>query len=109
MLVDNPPQHPRGDFALHGTQVQADGDSPSDPRLTFSGIGLYRPSLFDGWQTVIGAAPGADATPPRFRLAPLLLAAMTRGAVSGEHHRGAWTDVGTPERLAQLNRTLAQQ
>ena len=73
-----------------------------------AGIGLYRRSLFDGWQSVIGAAPGADENPPRFKLAPLLLAAMARNAVSGEHHRGTWTDVGTPERLAQLNAMLAR-
>jgi MurNAc alpha-1-phosphate uridylyltransferase len=105
VLVDNPPQHPGGDFALQGTRVQA--DLPTHQRLTFAGIGLYRSSLFNGWQSVIGQAPGADAHPPRFRLAPLLLAAMARDAVSGEHHRGAWTDVGTPERLAQLNQMLA--
>jgi MurNAc alpha-1-phosphate uridylyltransferase len=105
VMVDNPPQHPGGDFALQGTRVQA--DLPTHQRLTFSGIGLYRSSLFNGWQSVIGTAPGADAHPPRFRLAPLLLAAMARNAVSGEHHRGAWTDVGTPGRLAQLNQMLA--
>lgn len=103
VLVDNPPQHPRGDFVLHNDQsVVSDGDS----KLTFSGIGVYRPSLFDDWREVIGDAPGADETPPRFKLAPLLRAAMVRGAVTGEHHRGKWTDVGTPERLAELDRKL---
>jgi MurNAc alpha-1-phosphate uridylyltransferase len=75
-------------------------------KLTFSGIGVYRPSLFDEWRAVIGNAPGADETPPRFKLAPLLRAAMARGAVTGEHHRGKWTDVGTPERLAELDASL---
>ena len=102
VLVDNPPQHPRGDFALERGRVEPDGPT----RLTFSGIGIYRPALFDGWREVIGAATGAEATPPRFKLAPLLRAAMARGAVGGEHHRGAWTDVGTPERLAQLDAVL---
>jgi len=102
VLVDNPPQHPRGDFALERGRVEPDGPT----RLTFSGIGIYRPGLFDGWREVIGAAAGAEATPPRFKLAPLLRAAMARGAVGGEHHRGAWTDVGTPERLAQLDAVL---
>jgi len=105
VLVGNPPQHPRGDFAL-----QEDGDvaSDGDAKLTFSGIGVYRPSLFDDWRAIIGDAPGADETPPRFKLAPLLRAAMAREAVTGEHHRGKWTDVGTPERLAKLDAALKQ-
>jgi len=102
VLVDNPPQHPRGDFVLHGERVASDGDA----RLTFSGIGVYKPSLLDRWQSIIGSAPGADATPPRFKLAPLLRDAMHRNRVSGEHHAGRWTDVGTPERLAQLDDEL---
>jgi MurNAc alpha-1-phosphate uridylyltransferase len=103
VLVDNPVQHPNGDFALRGRQV----DAEATPRLTFSGIGVYHPTLFDRWQDIIGEAPGADANPPRFKLAPLLRAAMARNAVSGEHHRGAWTDVGTPGRLALLDSALA--
>ena len=102
VLVDNPPQHPHGDFALDGDRVESDGPA----RLTFAGIGVYRRDLFDDWRTIIGDAPGADATPPRFKLAPLLRAAMAQGKVSGEHHRGAWTDVGTPARLAGLNSGL---
>jgi MurNAc alpha-1-phosphate uridylyltransferase len=103
VLVDNPPQHRGGDFALRDDRVESEGE----PRLTFSGIGVYRPQLLDEWRAVIGQAPGADATPPRFKLAPLLRAAMARGSVGGEHHRGAWTDVGTPERLALLDQSLA--
>jgi MurNAc alpha-1-phosphate uridylyltransferase len=103
VLVDNPPQHPRGDFVLaEDGRLQADGGE----RLTFSGIGLYRPSLLDGWPDVIGAAPGAETTPPRFKLAPLLLAAIAGSHVTGEHHRGRWTDVGTPERLKDLDARL---
>jgi len=103
VLVDNPPQHPAGDFALHD-----DGrvDDAERGRLTFSGIGLYRPSLFDGWRDIIGDAPGADETPPRFRTPPLLRAAMARGEVDGTHHAGRWTDVGTPQRLADLDASL---
>jgi MurNAc alpha-1-phosphate uridylyltransferase len=103
VLVNNPPQHPRGDFSLAGDgRVLADGDS----RLTFAGIGVYRPSLLDDWKSVIGNTLGADQIPPRFKLAPLLSAAMDRGLISGEHHRGSWTDVGTPERLAALDASL---
>ncbi|KGM56921.1 mannose-1-phosphate guanylyltransferase [Lysobacter arseniciresistens ZS79] len=102
VLVDNPAHHPAGDFALDGDLVRADGDA----RLTFAGIGVYRASLLDGWREVIGPADGADREPPRFRLAPLLRAAMARGRVSGEHHRGQWTDVGTPQRLEELDARL---
>lgn len=100
VLVDNPGHNPDGDFSLQG-----DGtiDSHGDDALTFSGIGVYRPSLFDDWRTIIGNASGAERTPPRFGLTPLLRAAMERGAVAGEHHRGQWTDVGTPQRLQQLD------
>jgi len=90
VLVDNPPQHPAGDFALDGDRVNADGAR----WLTFSGIGVYRPELF------AGCAPGA------FPLAPLLRQAMGAGKVSGEHYDGRWLDVGTPERLAALDKML---
>ena len=103
VLVDNPPQHRLGDFALHEGHVAADGAK----QLTFAGIGVYHPALFDNWREVIGARAGADANPPRFPLAPLLRSAMARAAVTGEYHCGRWTDVGTPERLAQLNLELA--
>jgi len=103
VLVDNPPQHPNGDFVLDDGRVRSDGAA----RLTFAGIGIYRPALFDDWRTIVGGAPGTDGNPPRFKLPPLLLAAMARDKVSGEHHRGRWTDVGTPERLAQLDHELS--
>lgn len=103
VLVDNPVHHPAGDFALDDDgRVASNGDS----RLTFAGIGVYRPQLFDDWQSTIGDAPGAVATPPRFKLAPLLRRAMDRGRAAGEHHRGRWTDVGTPQRLAKLDASL---
>lgn len=102
VLVDNPLQHPRGDFALQDSRVTSDGE----PRLTFAGIGVYRPHVFDGWRELLGSNIDIDGKPPRFPLPPLLRAAMTRNAVSGEHHRGRWTDVGTPERLARLDSEL---
>ena len=103
VLVDNPEHHPQGDFVLAGDhRVHADGA----PRLTFAGIGVYRPEMLDDWRTVVGNAPGADAQPPRFKLAPLLRAAMTRNAVTGVHHRGHWTDVGTVARLQALDAQL---
>jgi N-acetyl-alpha-D-muramate 1-phosphate uridylyltransferase len=104
VLVDNPPHNPAGDFTLDASGQVGSG---TDDRLTFAGIGLYRPCLFAGWQDAVGAAPGADATPPRFKLAPLLRAAILRGTVTGSRHAGRWTDVGTPARLAALDAELA--
>ncbi len=90
VLVDNPPHHPRGDFHLSGDRVESEGE----PRLTFSGIGLYHRDLFKG------CSDGA------FPLAPLLRKAMATGEVSGEHYRGHWVDVGTPQRLGELDEWL---
>jgi MurNAc alpha-1-phosphate uridylyltransferase len=106
VMVDNPAHHPDGDFLLDAQgQLHAEGA----PRLTFSGIGVYRRGLLQGWRGSIGAATGADATPPRFKLAPLLRAAMAAGQVHGTHHRGTWADVGTPARLADLDTYLRRQ
>jgi MurNAc alpha-1-phosphate uridylyltransferase len=102
VLVDNPAHHPAGDFALDDDLVCSDGPV----RLTFSGIGVYRPALLDRWRTITGDVPGVRDMPPRFKLAPLLRAAMADERVTGEHHRGEWTDVGTPERLAELDARL---
>jgi N-acetyl-alpha-D-muramate 1-phosphate uridylyltransferase len=92
VLVANPPHHPHGDFSLRGSRVGDDDGS----KWTFSGIGLYQPALF------AGVTPGSKG-----QLAPLLRAAMARGLVSGELHRGEWHDVGTPQRLAELNEPVA--
>jgi len=89
VLIDNPPHHPNGDFGLDGGRVRGDARTP---RLTFSGIGVYRPSLF------ANIAAGARAP-----LAPLLIEAMHLDQVSGEHFQGLWIDVGTPERLRALD------
>lgn len=100
VLVANPPHHREGDFRLSAdSQVHEHGE----PRLTFAGIGLYRPQLLHDWRAIIGAASGVDATPPRFKLAPILKATIAASRVTGQHHDGTWTDVGTPERLAELN------
>lgn len=103
LMVDNPAHHPTGDFGLdqHGL-IQQDGDTP---RLTYSGIGVFRPGLLDDWRAAIDDA-GAEQKPPRFKLRPLFERAIARRQLSGSHYRGAWTDVGTPERLRELDRRL---
>lgn len=108
IMVPNPPQHPGGDFWLapDGRMIDAPVGDPSvtgTERLTYSGIGVFRAAILDDWRAVIGATLGADSTPPRFALAPLLRAAMARGQISGQRHDGIWHDVGTPERLAMLD------
>jgi len=110
VMVDNPAHHPEGDFYLQDNgQLNESGEStPGNNalKLTFSGIGVYRPELLNDWRAIIGTSPGTQSSPPRFPIAPLLRAAMPQGQVTGEHHRGHWTDVGTPERLAQLSALL---
>ncbi|MDH5409410.1 MAG: nucleotidyltransferase family protein, partial [Gammaproteobacteria bacterium] len=90
VLIDNPPQHPEGDFALDGERVRPSGENC----YTFSGIGVYRPEILAGQQD--GAFP----------LAPILRSAMQRNEISGEHYTGQWFDIGTPERLEQLDLML---
>jgi N-acetyl-alpha-D-muramate 1-phosphate uridylyltransferase len=94
VLVPNPPHHAGGDFVLEQGIVR---DSIGT-RLTFSGTGLYRPDLFKS------IVPGTKG-----QLATLLRAAMARQEVTGELHRGAWRDIGTPERLTALDRDLASR
>ncbi|MDR9752035.1 nucleotidyltransferase family protein [Pseudomonas sp. SZMC_28357] len=92
VLADNPAHHPNGDFNLIAGQVQ-DAGSAADT-LTYSGIAVLHPVLFNG------CADGA------FKLAPLLRKAIADGQVSGEHWRGHWIDVGTHERLAEVETLL---
>lgn len=91
VLVDNPREHPEGDFGLEGGRVVNAGGR----RLTFAGIGVYDPALFAG----LGDGPAP--------LAPLLRAAAGAGRVSGERHAGLWHDIGTPARLAEVEAALA--
>ena len=94
VLVDNPLHHPEGDFVLgdSGIVTEATGDQR---RMTFSGIGIYSPKLF------LDIAK-SESVP----LAPLLISAMKDGGVTGEHYAGEWFDIGTPERLQELDNRL---
>jgi MurNAc alpha-1-phosphate uridylyltransferase len=91
VLVDNPEHNGKGDFSLQGDRVVEQGRE----MRTFSGIGVYRPELF------AAIAPGSKA-----KLAPILREAMRSGKVGGEYYSGCWLDVGTPQRLAELDATL---
>ncbi len=90
VLVDNPGHHPAGDFALEtGGRVGAGAD-----KLTYSGLSILDPALF------AGCARGVS------ELKPLLDSALAAGRLTGQRHRGAWCDVGTPGRLAALDGQL---
>lgn len=97
VLVDNPEHHPAGDFALVEGRVLSshEVDGQAVPRLTYSGVAILHPRLFD------------DCEAGAFKLAPLLREAMAQGLVTGEHFTGRWVDVGTHERLAEVERLLA--
>jgi N-acetyl-alpha-D-muramate 1-phosphate uridylyltransferase len=98
-LVPNPPHNPGGDFGLSPAgQVLNLPKGAAGRDHTFSTIALYKHAFFDDCGLPAGNPDGAALA-----LAPLLRAAMDRGLVTGEVYTGAWTDVGTPERLAQLN------
>ena len=92
VMVDNPPQHPDGDFVVDSGKVTNQGNH----KLTFSGIGIYHPALF------VDVERGQAA-----KLAPLLRSAMIKGLVTGEHYQGVWHDIGTPERLSFLDKQLS--
>jgi MurNAc alpha-1-phosphate uridylyltransferase len=90
-MVPNPLQHPDGDFYLQGSKLSDKLISGAE-KLTFSGIGLYHKDLFKGLEI------GAPA-----KLAPLLREAMADNRVTAEKYTGPWHDVGTPQRLQELN------
>ena len=91
VMVDNPPFHPQGDFAVTTTGLL---DLQQENRLTYSGIGIYRHELFE------------HCRPGRFPLAPLLVEAIQNKKITGEHFTGAWHDSGTPDRLERLDRVV---
>jgi N-acetyl-alpha-D-muramate 1-phosphate uridylyltransferase len=111
VLVDNPPHHPQGDFELGADGSPRPLSGPRDdgpviaspkgvaihPSLTFSGIGIYKPALFSSIK------PGQRAA-----LAPLLRQAMAAGQCTAGHYRGKWSDIGTPERLNDINSALSE-
>jgi MurNAc alpha-1-phosphate uridylyltransferase len=96
-LVPNPAHNPKGDFGLSAEGLAL---NQAAEKYTFSTIGLYRAALFA--PPYCGIPPG-NPVGLKAPLAPILRAAMDNELVSAELYTGPWTDVGTPERLAQLN------
>jgi MurNAc alpha-1-phosphate uridylyltransferase len=94
-LIPNPPHNPKGDFGIAPSGAALSHDAT---QYTYSTIGLYRKALFAG-------LPAGNPQGLKAPLAPLLRAAMDNGQVTAEIYTGPWTDVGTPERLDQLNAT----
>lgn len=92
VLVDNPGHHGQGDFCLQQGLVSDGADGAAT--LTYSGIAVIDPALFD------------DCEAGAFKLAPLLRDAMRAGRVTGEHYSGCWVDVGTLERLAEVEQLI---
>lgn len=92
VLVDNPMHNTKGDFALDGEIV----NDQATVKYTYSGIGVYRAELFHNCQA------------GKFPLAPLLRAAMAEKKITGELYRGRWFDIGTPERLRELDKDLSR-
>ncbi len=94
VMVPNPPQHPDGDFGLDGERVVFAGQGPT---FTYAGLAVYSPHFF------AGVTPGQA-----LKLRPLFDAAIAAGTLTGEPYTGRWVDVGTPERLSELDRSLQQ-
>ncbi|HSI24734.1 MAG TPA: nucleotidyltransferase family protein [Methylotenera sp.] len=91
VLVDNPPQHPNGDFAIEGNRLENEGKQ----MLTFSGVGVYHPDFF------AEVTKGQPA-----KLAPLLRKAIENNMATAQYYQGVWHDIGTPERLKSLDASL---
>jgi N-acetyl-alpha-D-muramate 1-phosphate uridylyltransferase len=91
VLVDNPPQHPNGDFAIQDGSLKHTGK----PMLTFSGVGVYHPNLF---KEIVKGEPA--------KLAPLLRKAIDNNAATAQYYQGVWHDIGTPQRLQELDESL---
>jgi MurNAc alpha-1-phosphate uridylyltransferase len=94
VMVKNPKQHPDGDFFLQNNQIELEGKE----RLTFSGIAIYQPKIFED----INIEPVA-------KLAPILKKLIGEKCISGEAYRGLWFDIGTPERLNEVNLFLKEE
>ncbi|UAA40703.1 nucleotidyltransferase family protein [Paraneptunicella aestuarii] len=93
VMVDNPEHHPEGDFVLYHDRLIQHADA-SNARLTYSGMGVFKPHLF------------TDLAIEPVPLGPILRQAICNDQLAAIHHQGRWSDVGTPERLQQLDKQL---
>ncbi len=96
VLVENPIQHPQGDFILAANKAYTFEQARSGENLTYSGVAVMHPQMFDGLES--GKRP----------LAPLLKQAMQQEKISAQKLQGVWVDVGTPERLNALDQQIQQ-
>ena len=94
IFVDNPPQHAGGDFCLDGERVRY-ASSGIGPTLTYAGTGVFSADFFAG--VMVGTV---------MKMRPLLDAGIAQGIITGERHSGRWVDVGTPDRLTELDHEL---
>ncbi len=95
VLVNNPPQHPNGDFAIENGRLKHTGGINNIGMLTFSGVGVYHTALF---ADIVKGQPA--------KLAPLLRKAIDKHAATAQYYQGVWHDIGTPERLKELDESL---
>lgn len=103
LVMVDPPEGSAGDFVLDTQgRLMPEGDGM---RLTYSGISIIDPALFVHWRDAF-TPEEIHGHPPIFRLAPLLRHAMRLDRIGGQHHRGRWTDAGTPETFARLHARL---
>lgn len=93
VMINNPPHHPEGDFAIKDGLLSHSGNE----KLTFSGIGIYHPDLFVGIK------------PEPLKMRPILNQAIDSSRITGEQFKGLWVDIGTPERLKEIDVLLTQQ
>lgn len=96
VFVNNPEQHPQGDFTLANGRAYTFEQNQQGENLTYSGVAVINPKMFDGLEQ--GKRP----------LAPLLKQGMLDGKISAEKMQAAWVDVGTPERLTALDWQIRQ-
>ncbi|MCA4813384.1 MULTISPECIES: N-acetylmuramate alpha-1-phosphate uridylyltransferase MurU [Acinetobacter] len=96
VLVENPVQHPQGDFTLAANKAYTFEQARSGENLTYSGVAVMHPQMFNGLES--GKRP----------LAPLLKQAMQQEKISAQKLQGVWVDVGTPERLNTLDQQIQQ-
>lgn len=96
VLVENPVQHPQGDFTLSENKAYTFEQAQSGENLTYSGVAVMHPQMFVGLES--GKRP----------LAPLLKQAMQQEKISAQKLQGVWVDVGTPERLNTLDQQIQQ-